>query len=444
MARWAAAPPPSRCAGPVGGSAVDPPPCGGGPGWGLPFALPLLDALQHPAPHAAVLAPAPPPKLPIGLFALAGFTTGSGMRVLDPVLPVIAAELSVSVSAATGVVAGFLLPYGLVQVVAGPLGDRLGKPRVACAALVVYALAMLGSALASGLVGLVAFRAVAGLAAGAVIPLLMAHLGDAVPYEERQGAIGKFLTGMVMAQLITGPATGVIAEAAGWRLPFALLGLLALAVASVMAAWLGKALWRRDAGPAGGRSGAAGYAALLARPTGRRLLVLAFFDGACLFGGAFPFVGSLTIERFGLNAAEAGLIVAGFGLGAFAYTRLARRLVQRFGERGLLRLGGIGLAIGLAGLAVAPSWSVVAALQVGLGFAFYLFHGVLQTRATEALPEARGTAVGGFALSLFLGQSAGSLAFGLVLALAGYGPAFGLATIGVLALAVYAAAGRGG
>lgn len=387
---------------------------------------------------------APTSSLPIGLYALAGFTTGSGMRVLDPILPLLAIDLGVSVPVATGVIAAFLLPYGLVQVVAGPLGDRLGKPRVATFALALYAVAMLGSAIASGLFGLIAFRAAAGMAAGAVIPLLMAHLGDAVPYADRQAAIGKFLTGMVMAQLLTGPITGVVAEFAGWRLPFVLLGVLALAVTAAMVAWLGPALRQAPAGPAGGRGGIGGYAALLARPAGRRLLVLAFFSGACLFGGAFPFVGSLVIERFGLNAAEAGLIVAGFGLGAFAYTRLARRLVQRFGERGLLRLGGVGLFLGLLALAVAPRWPVVAAVQVGLGFAFYLFHGVLQTRATEALPEARGTAVGGFALSLFLGQSAGSLVFGLVLALAGYGPAFGLAAVGVLVLAWHAAAGPAG
>jgi len=374
--------------------------------------------------------------LPIGLFALAGFTTGSGMRMLDPLLPLLAADFGVTVSVATGVVAAFVLPYGLVQIVAGPLGDRLGKPRVACLALLTYALAMVASGLAPDLPALIGFRAVSGFCAGAVIPLLMAHLGDTVPYAERQGAIGRFSTGMVMAQLLAGPAAGVVAEIAGWRLPFTLLGLLAAGVGMAMVRWLGPALWH--GGTRTGRGTNAGYRSLLARPAGRRLLTVAFFDGVCLFGGAFPFVGSLLIERFALSAAESGLIVAGFGLGAFAYTRLARRLVRRFGEGGLLLAGGVGLCLGLLGLAVAPTWPVVVALQVFLGFAFYLFHGVLQTRATEALPEARGTAVGGFALALFLGQSAGSLAFGLVLALAGYGAAFATAAAGVLALASYA------
>ncbi len=376
-------------------------------------------------------------SLPTALFALAGFTTGSGMRMLDPLLPLLAADLGVTVAAATGVVAGFVLPYGLVQLVAGPLGDRLGKIRIACFALLLYGLGLLASAQAAGLPMLIGLRAFSGCFAGAVIPLLMAHIGDSVPYEDRQAAIGRFLTGMVMAQLVTGPVSGVLAELAGWRLPFLVLGGLALLVGAVLARRLGPALWRRPEQAGGGR-GMAGYRALLARPAGRRLLGTAFLNGFLLFGGAFPYVGSFLIQGFGRNAAEAGLIVAGFGIGAFAYTRLARRLVRRFGESGLLGIGGTGLAVGLWGLALAPGWLVVVPLQIALGLVFYMFHGVLQTQATEALPEARGTAVGAFALALFLGQSAGSLAFGLGLAVLGYRGAFALAGCGVLALALWA------
>ena len=104
-------------------------------------------------------------------------------------------------------------------------------------------------------------------------------------------------------------------------------------------------------------------------------------------------------------------------------------------------LGGFGLAIGLCGLSLAGHWAVVAAIQAALGLVFYMFHSVLQVRATEALPEARGAAVGAFALALFLGQGAGSLAFGLGLAAIGYRGAFALAGAGALALAVWARQG---
>jgi predicted MFS family arabinose efflux permease len=380
-----------------------------------------------------------PPAIPIALLALAGFTTGSGMRMLDPLLPAIARAFDVSVSHASAVVAGFVLPYGLVQLVAGPLGDRLGKVRIACGAVLLFGLGLVASGFATGLPGLIALRAWSGFFAGAVIPLLMAHIADAVPYAERQVAISRFLTGMVMAQLVAGPVSGMVAEAADWRLPFLLLGGMALAVAGVLAWRLGPLLWRQPEEGGGGR-GMRAYLELLGRPSGRWLIGLAFFDGFWLFGGAFPFTGSFLIEGFGRNAAQAGLIVAGFGLGAFAYTRMARPLLARFGEGGLLAVGGVAIALSLGLLAMAGRWEVVAGLQVVLGLAFYMFHGVLQTRATEALPEARGTAVGAFALALFLGQSAGSLAFGLGLAVIGYRGAFAVAGCGVLALALAARA----
>lgn len=381
------------------------------------------------------------PPVPLGLMAFAGYTTGSGMRLLDPLLPMVAADFGVPVSGATMLVAGFLLPYGLGQIGIGPLGDRFGKLRIACLAVLAYALLTLASVLATGLSGLTLLRVAAGLAAGAVIPLMIAHLGDTTPYAERQAVIGKFSTGMVMAQLVTGPLAGVLGGLVGWRAVFLALGACALLAGGLLLARLGLAALRRPPAAAAGGRMLDAYAALLTRPAGRWLVGVSFVNGFCLFGGAFPFVGSYLIERFHLSAALAGLVVAGFGLGALAYTRNARWLLRRWGEAGLLLRGGLGLAVGLAALAAAPGWGWVLGIQAALGLAFYMFHGVLQARATEVLPEARGTAMAGFALSLFLGQSAGSLAFGLGLATIGYRGAFALAALGVLGLAVWARLG---
>ncbi len=132
-------------------------------------------------------------------------------------------------------------------------------------------------------------------------------------------------------------------------------------------------------------------------------------------------------------------MVAGFGLGAFAYTRSAKRLVAWLGERGLVAAGGAGLVVALLGMAVAPAWWVVALMQLPCGMAFYMFHGVLQARATEALPESRATAVSAFAMALFLGQSVGALAFGAVLHAAGYGAVFAGAAVATAVLAAWVA-----
>jgi predicted MFS family arabinose efflux permease len=371
--------------------------------------------------------------MPIGVLALAGFASGSGMRLLDPLLPLVADSLHVTVASTSALIASFMLPYGLGQAVLGPLGDRLGKLRVVCIAVTLYGLFVAACAAASGMTGLVALRAVSGLFAGAIIPLIMAYLGDVVPYVERQATLGRFMTGMVMAQMLTGPISGVIGEHGGWRLSFLGLGLFAIATGATLTLRFGKALWRMPETPGlTAVPGPVAYLRLLKRPIGQWLLLSAFFDGLCLFGGAFPYVGAFMIHEFGLDAAMAGLIVAGFGVGAFVYTRFARRLVRRFGEGNLLLFGGIGVSASLIGLALAPNWPVSAATQILTGLTFYMFHGVLQARATEALPEARGAAVSAFALALFMGQGVGALAFGGLLAATSYRFGFMAAAIAML------------
>jgi predicted MFS family arabinose efflux permease len=376
--------------------------------------------------------------VPIGLLAAGGFVAGCGMRLLDPLLPLVASSLHVTVSGASGLIACFLLPYGLGQIAFGPLGDKLGKLRVAAVAVVLYGACVLACAAAPGLTALLWIRAASGLFAGAVNPLAMAWLGDAVPYERRQETLGKFLTGMVMAQMLTGPISGIIGEHGGWRVSFLAFGAAAVAVGVTLLAWLGRAAWHTpaDALPAA-VPGLVAYVRLFRRRSGRWLLIAAFFDGLCLFGGAFPYVGAYLIQDFGLGAARAGLIVAGFGVGSFLYTRFARRLVARFGEGGLLLIGGGGIALGLAALSLARSWPEAALAQSFIGLVFYMFHGVLQARATEEMPEARATAVCGFALALFVGQGFGALAFGALLGSVGYRGGFATAAAAMVLLTIW-------
>lgn len=373
---------------------------------------------------------------PIWLMAVAAFAVGCGMRMLDPLLPMLAREFGTGLGGVAPLIGGFALAYGAGQLATGPLGDRFGKLRIAAFGMVGYAAAQIGAGLADGLSELLVFRVLAGLASGAIVPLMMAHIGDRVPYDQRQAVLGRFLTGMVAAQLLAGPLSGVIAEFVGWRTSFLALGALAFATTALFIAKLGPALFRAPVGDAPG-SGMAGFLRLLEKPAARRLMLATALDGMLLFGGAFPFIASLLIERFGFSAATAGLAVAGFGLGSLLYTQIAGRLIARLGEAGMVLWGGAGLAVALVAFALAPAWWVVAAAQMVAGLLFFMLHGVLQARATEALPEARGTAVAGFAMALFLGQSIGAVVFGTVIVAAGFSAAFLLAAAGVLALTLW-------
>src|SRR3954468_9424295 len=119
----------------------------------------MTTIVSHPPPVSL----RPPPTVPIGLLALAGFASGSGMRLLDPLLPLVADSFHVTVASTAVLIAGFMLPYGLGQAVLGPLGDRLGKLRVVCVAVILYGLFVTACAAASGMTALVALRAASGL-----------------------------------------------------------------------------------------------------------------------------------------------------------------------------------------------------------------------------------------------------------------------------------------
>ena len=72
----------------------------------------------------------------------------------------------------------------------------------------------------------------------------------------------------------------------------------------------------------------------------------------------------------------------------------------------------------------ATHWMLFVPAQIAIGFGYYMMHTVLQSRATELMPEARSTSVAAFVFMLFLGQALGALAFGAAIAAWGYRAAF--------------------
>jgi predicted MFS family arabinose efflux permease len=102
------------------------------------------------------------------------------------------------------------------------------------------------------------------------------------------------------------------------------------------------------------------------------------------------------------------------GLGGLLYTSQASRLIARLGESRLIGLGSVVVALGLCALSACvhllPSQTVVWAAVgccVMLGFGFYMLHNTLQVLASQMSAQSRATAVGLFAVSIFLGQAGG-------------------------------------
>ena len=179
---------------------------------------------------------------------------------------------------------------------------------------------------------------------------------------------------------------------------------------------------------------AAHYWTLMRTPGAPLVLGTVLFEGLFVFGGLAYLASSLT-DRFGINYAYAGLMVAGFGCGGLVYSVSVKRLVGRIGELGVLLLGGTLLGVGFAAAGLMPTWHwfIPAVIVVGMGY--YTMHGTLQTRATELAPQARGAAISLFAFFFFLGQATGPQLLGGIVRTRGYGLAFVVAGAGLFTTA---------
>jgi len=374
----------------------------------------------------------------ITLLAIAAFAAQAMVRVTDTLLPQIAADLNVTVGAASIVVTVYLLAHGSVQLVIGPIGDRFGKYLCMAIAAAGSTLMVLACGLAPSLPILVAARLACGLATGWIIPLALAFVGDVIPYERRQQVLGRFLSGQILGQLFGQAAGGVLGDYFGWRNVFFILAAL-LCIATL---GLFYELWRNPithASSAPARTGSgfiADYSAVLRSPWARTIVAVAFLEFALMFG-AFTYVGADLHLRFGVSFTLVGLFVGTFAIGGLIYSLSVRRLVQRFGQIGLSAFGGAMLAAAFAVLAFEPTAFTAPLAITAIGLGFYMLHNTLQTNATQMTPEARGTAVAIFSSSLYLGQTAGVAAGGVIFDRFTAVPVFLIAAVCLLALGLW-------
>jgi predicted MFS family arabinose efflux permease len=119
------------------------------------------------------------------------------------------------------------------------------------------------------------------------------------------------------------------------------------------------------------------------------------------------------------------------------YSLSVHRLVQRLGQIGLAALGGALLAASYVTLAFEPTAFIAPLAITAIGLGFYMLHNTLQTNATQMTPEARGTAVSLFSASLYLGQTAGVAAGGLIFDRFTAVPLFLIAALCLLGLGVW-------
>ena len=349
--------------------------------------------------------------MPITLIlGLIGVTATFNQRLFDPLTPLIATSFGVHTDLAVLLAPAVTLPFALGQPFLGPLGDAYGKALMLKICSVLMALSALGAALAPNYETLFAMRMLAGFAAGGIVPASIAIIADRYPMAERQVAMSRFMTVMMMGQVMIAPASASLAEAIGWQPVILAAGLIAL---------LGFALAKLRLPPRPGAvrtplslSGAlATYRTILADSRARTCYAVAAVEGIFIFG--FPPHMALILKEMGLGGVqEAGFVLAAHGVGGLLFAAMIGRLAQRFPLHALMQAGAICAAVGLFALPLMPHWGTVAVASGLVGFGFFLLHSGLQTEITEVLPSARASVVSLHAFFMFIGVATGPVVFG--------------------------------
>lgn len=351
---------------------------------------------------------APNPTRAIFLLSLAGFASQAMVRVSDSLLPQIATDLTVTIGAASIVIISYGLAHGTVQLFAGEIGDRFGKYYSVAGLSAIAAAATVLCGLAASLSELVVYRLLCGLAAGCIIPLAMAYIGDVVPYDQRQPVLARYLTGQISGLLFGQVAGGVLGDLFGWRNVFFILGgIFALAAAALIAELAVNPATRASSARAERKGGLiAEYRIVLSSPWARFITICVFVEAALLYA-VLSFIGADLHLRFGLSFTMVGLVVGCFAIGGLIYTFAVRMLVNRLGQIGLVITGGALVSIGFLTLSFQPVWWLAPIATTLIGLGFYMVHNTFQTNATQMAPQARATALAIFSSALYMGITAG-------------------------------------
>jgi EmrB/QacA subfamily drug resistance transporter len=408
--------------------------------------------------------------IPFAAIVLAMLPAVLDQTILATALPTIPTDLG-RLSDVSWVVTAYVVAAAATTPLWGKLGDRLGRKRLLEAALVLFLATSALCGAAHAIAPLVAARAAQGVAAGGLMTLAMACVGDLVSPRERARYQGVIAAVFAVATIVGPLVGGLLVEHASWRwvfyvnlpvgaaalaalrlrlpaapvsppaAPLDRLGaaLLAGATAALMLAcvWGGdRFAW--DSAPLLGllAGGVVLAVALVARERAaadpivplhllrtRTVAVSSaalFLTTAALFS-VTVFVPLLLQQATGATPTESGLLLAPAMLGIAVATTLAGRAIARSGRYKRFPLAGLTLMAAaltlLAVLAGDPSQAAIAGALAVFGLGFGMVGQVLIAAVQNGVePRELGVATATTGFFRALGGALGAAALGAVFA----------------------------
>lgn len=386
---------------------------------------------------------------------LAMFMAALEATVVSTAMPTIVGELG-GIESYAGVFTAYLLTSTVPVPVFGKLADMYGRRPLLLGGISVFLVGSVFCGTATSMNALIAFRALQGIGAGALMPIAITVVGDLFTFEERARIQGLFGSVWGVAGMIGPFAGGLIVKHLSWPWVFLVNVPFGLLSAFLLVRFLHEKVERKphtlDFGGAIAVSGAvvsllvaaqggriAPIAAALAIvlivalvlieqraaepilpiPLFRRRVMSVSSAAGALIGSAMysaiTFVPLFVQAVRGGSPTRAGATIAPMIVAWPVASAIAGRLLPRFGFQVLVRSGLFLSAAGAAGVAVflhaegslLPTWISMGVFGVGLGFANTALVIAVQTSVSW---QERGVAT---ASAMFFRSVGGALGLGV-------------------------------
>lgn len=418
------------------------------------------------------------------------------IAIVGPALPAIQAAFAVDERALAWVFAIYVLANKVATPVMAKLSDRFGRRMIYVLDVALFAAGSLLVAMAPSFAALLFGRAIQGLGAGGIYPVASAVIGDTFPPEKRGSALG--MVGAVWGiAFLLGPIIGGVLLLFGWQwlflvnLPLAalvigfslrllpatrppsappldwtgilvlslLLGSMAYGLTMIDARNLLASLATLNVWPFllttalmvpllvwGERRAADPVIDLQLFQSRQVIIATSLVIGGGIGEAAAIFLPALFVAAFAVSTTTASFMLLPVVLGMAISSPLAGRLLDRVGSRAVVVSGGLLSAFGMAMAGLLPPGVVLYAIAgafYGMGMSALLGAAPRYIMLNETPAEQRAAAQGLLAIGTAVGQLAGSVVVGAIIAsfndvIAGYRVAFIVVTCCLILLAVVA------
>lgn len=351
---------------------------------------------------------------------------GSNGLILSPVLSAIALDFDTSVTTVSRSIAGYGVGTAVSAFFLGRYIEQLGYLRVLVVALIVAGSSQLVSAQVQAWGPLTVAQVFAGVATGVALPSIYALTAEVSQKGKEAKTLGIVVFGWSLALIAAIPVGTFVAHHLGWRMMLTGLGALLLLTILFLEGFRGVAL------PKATRKASGVFTPLTYSGAIAIYAICGLFMAG--FYGTYAFTGAHAVDGFNLTIAHAGYVGLAYGAG-FGIGSANAGQIDRVGRDRALSIclfaGGVALAL----TAFAAGYLMFLILFVVIGVANSLVVNMIVMRVGALNAATKGASLGLYTTISYVGVTFGTLTYGKLYELYGFG------LVAITAAGSYAVAG---